>query len=176
MTNDAVLGWLRTHDAESIPHAGGSLYDHLGRVAARLAGHGASEDLQLAALTHAAYGTDGFPVSLLDIADRAELRDLIGVDAEEMVYLYGGCDRGHTWRALAETGVIWNRFTGNSASPTPGELTAFVDLSIVNELDVYERSPEIAAKAGDYFRTVFPTWAPLASPPVMADARRVLGL
>jgi hypothetical protein len=49
-------------------------------------------------------------------------------------------------------------------------------LSIVNELDVYERSPEIAEKAGDYFRSVFPSWEPITSPAVMADARRVLGV
>jgi hypothetical protein len=174
--NEAVLGWLRERGAESVPHAGGSLYAHLGRVADRLAGHGASEAECRAALTHAAYGTDGFPVVLLDVVDRAVLRALIGAEAEEMVYRYGGCDRGRTWRALPATGVIWNRFTGNSAAPTPAELRAFADLSIVNELDVYERSPEIAEKAGDYFRSVFPTWEPITSPAVMDDARRVLGL
>jgi hypothetical protein len=174
--NEAVLAWLRARGAESIPHAGGSLYEHLGRVAGRLSGHGASEAECLAALTHAAYGTDGFPVVLLDVVDRATLRDLIGAEAEELVYRYGGCDRGRTWRALPSTGLIWSRFTGNSAAPTPDELRAFADLSIVNELDVYERSPEIAAKAGDYFRSVFPTWEPITSPAVMADARRVLSI
>lgn len=173
---DAVLDWLRDRGAESIPHAGGSLYEHLGRVFDRLAGHGASSAECLAALTHAAYGTDGFPVALLDVADRRQLRDLIGADAEQMVYRYGGCDRGRTWRALPATGLIWSRFTGHSESPAPQALRAFADLSIVNELDVYERSPEIAAKAGDYFRSVFPTWAPLASPTVLADAGRVLGI
>jgi hypothetical protein len=113
---------------------------------------------------------------LLDVVDRATLRDLIGAEAEELVYRYGGCDRGRTWRALPSTGLIWSRFTGNSAAPTPDELRAFADLSIVNELDVYERSPEIAAKAGDYFRSVFPTWEPITSPAVMADARRVLSI
>ena len=174
--NEAVLEWLRERGAESIPHAGGSLYEHLGRVTDRLAGHGASEMECLAALTHAAYGTDGFPVVLLDVVHRATLRDLIGAEAEELVYRYGGCDRGRTWRALPSTGLIWNRFTGNSAAPTPEGLRAFADLSIVNELDVYERSPEIAEKAGDYFRSVFPTWEPITSPTVMADARRVLGI
>jgi hypothetical protein len=173
---DAVLDWLRDRGAESIPHAGGSLYEHLGRVFDRLAGHGASSAECLAALTHAAYGTDGFPVVLLDVADRRQLRDLIGADAEQMVYRYGGCDRGRTWRALPATGLIWSRFTGHSEAPLPAALRAFADLSIVNELDVYERSPEIAAKAGDYFRAVFPTWAPLASPAVLADAARVLGI
>ena len=173
---DAVLEWLRERGAESIPHAGGSLYEHLGRVADRLSGHGAPEPERLAALTHAAYGTDGFAMALLDVVDRATLRDLIGAEAEELVYRYGGCDRGRTWRALPSTGVIWNRFTGNSAAPTPEGLRAFADLSIVNELDVYERSPEVAAKAGDYFRSVFPTWEPITSPAVLADARVVLGL
>ncbi|HEX5205088.1 DUF6817 domain-containing protein [Paractinoplanes rhizophilus] len=173
---DAVLAWLRDRGAESVPHAGGSLYEHLGRVADRLAGHGGSPACCLAALTHAAYGTDGFPVVLLDVAERQVLRELIGAEAEEMVYRYGGCDRGRTWRALPATGLIWSRFTGHSESPTPAGVRAFADLSIVNELDVYERSPEIAAKAGDYFRSVFPTWAPVASPEVMADARRVFGL
>ena len=171
---DDVLTWLRDRGAESVPHAGGSLYEHLARVRDRLAGHGLSRDEQLAGLTHAAYGTDGFAVPLLDVADRRTLRSLIGPAAEAMVYRYGGCDRGRTWRALGATGEIWSRFTGHVEAPTPAELRAFADLSIVNELDVYERSEEIAAKAGDYFRAVFPTWEPVASPSVMADCRRVL--
>ncbi|XVV10571.1 DUF6817 domain-containing protein [Actinoplanes sp. CA-131856] len=171
---DVVRAWLRDRGAEAIPHAGGSLYEHLGRVRERVEGHGLGEDEQLAALTHAAYGTDGFPVVLLDVADRQQLRALIGREAEAMVYRYGGCDRGRTWRALASTCTVWSRFTGHAESPTPEQLRAFADLSIVNELDVYERSPEIAAKAGDYFRSLFPSWASLASPAVMADCRRTL--
>jgi hypothetical protein len=173
---DKLRDWLRERGAEGIPHAGGSLYQHLGRVCERLTGHGAGEAACLAALAHAAYGTDGFAVSLLDVTDRATLRALIGAEAEEMVYRYGGCDRGRTWLALPATRLIWSRFTEHAEAPTPDGLRAFVDLSIVNELDVYERSDEIAAKAGDYFRSVFPTWEPIASPSVMADCRRVLGL
>jgi hypothetical protein len=172
---DDVRAWLLRRGAASVEHAGGSLYDHLGRVSDRLAGHGCSMDEQLAALTHAAYGTDGFRVTLLDVADRRELRELIGPAAEAMVYRYGGCDRGRTWRALPTTRLIRSRFTEHDESPPPAELRAFVDLSIVNEIDVYERSAEIAARAGDYFRSLFPTWQPLASPGVMADCRRVLG-
>jgi hypothetical protein len=170
-----VQRWLRARGADEIEHAGGSLYAHLHRVRDRLAGHGAVEDVQLAALTHAAYGTDGFPQSLLDVADRASLRALIGERAELLVYRYGGCDRGRTWRSLPAARIIWSRFDEHGAAPTPEELRAFVDLSIVNELDVYEQSAEIAAKAGDYFRSLFPTWTPLASPQVAEDARTVLG-
>ncbi|MEV4343855.1 DUF6817 domain-containing protein [Actinoplanes sp. NPDC049596] len=171
---DVVRAWLRDRNAESIEHAGGSLYEHLNRVRDRVEAHGLGEDEQLAALTHAAYGTDGFPVVLLDVADRQQLRGLIGREAEAMVYRYGGCDRGRTWRALPSTCTVWSRFTGHAEAPTPEQLRAFADLSIINELDVYERSPEIAAKAGDYFRSVFPSWDVIASESVMADCRRTL--
>jgi len=167
--------WLRERGADAVPHAGGSLYDHLGRVHDRLAALGLDDDVRLAGLTHAVYGTDGFAVSLLDVADRAVLRTLVGARAELLVYRYGGCDRGHTWRALAGTGVIRSRFTGAAQSPRPDELRAFVDLSIVNELDVAEHDRRIAAEHGDYFRDIFAGWAALASPSVIADAERVLG-
>ena len=168
----AARAWLREHGADDIAHAGGSLYAHLGRVHDRLASLGLDPDVQLAGLTHAAYGTDGFPVCLLDVADRAQLRRLLGERAELLVYTYGGCDRGHTWRALGRTRLIRNRFTGAVESPPPDELRAFVDLSIVNELDVIEHQ---AGSPGDWLRDLVASWASLASPAVMADAERVLG-
>jgi hypothetical protein len=171
----AAREWLRERGADAIEHVGGTLYAHLCRVHDRMAAHGLARDVRLAGLTHAAYGTDGFDVALLDIAERRRLREVVGERAERLVYLYGGCDRGHTWRALAMTGVIRCRFTGTCESPPPAELRAFVDLSIVNELDVAEHDPAIAARYGDYFRDVFARWAPLASPAVLADAERVLG-
>jgi hypothetical protein len=166
--------WLRERGAGNVPHAGGSLYDHLGRVHDRLCTLGLGPDVQLAGLTHAVYGTDGFGVSLLDVADRQILRDLVGVAVELQVYRYGGCDRGHTWRALGATCLIRSRFNGACESPPPDELRAFVDLSIVNELDVAEHDPAIAAKYGDYFRDIFAGWSHLASPAVVAEAERVL--
>ena len=166
--------WLRDRGADEIEHAGGSLYAHLCRVHDRLAALGLDEDVRLAGLTHAAYGTDGFAVNLLDVADRAILRELVGARAEEQVYRYAGCDRGRTWRALAETQTIRSRFTGHVEAPTKDELRAFTDLSIVNELDVAERDAEIAQKYGDYFRGVFAGWSGLASPAVIAEAGRVL--
>jgi hypothetical protein len=167
--------WLRQRGADDIEHAGGSLYEHLGRVYDRLGRLGLDDDVRLAGLTHAVYSTDGFAVSLLDVADRGTLRALVGQRAELQVYRYGGCDRGHTWRSLAVTRAIRSRFTGACDSPRPDELRAFVDLSIVNELDVAEHDPTVLARYGDYFRDVFATWADLASPAVLADAENVLG-
>lgn len=165
---------LRERGAETIEHPGGTLLAHLIRIFERLAGHGASRELQYAGLAHAAYGTDGFDVALLSHLDREPLRALVGSEAELMIYRYGGCDRSRTWSELARTKQVWSRFDRSVDLLAPADLRAFVDLSIVNELDVLERAPAIAEKHGQYFRDLFAGWRPLASPQVMADAAAVL--
>ncbi|WFE43558.1 DUF6817 domain-containing protein [Verrucosispora sp. WMMD1129] len=171
-----VRHWLRQRGAETIPHPGGTLYAHLCRVHDRLGDLGCAVDAQLAGLAHAVYGTDGFDVTLLDWADRATLRNLIGDDAEALVYLYGACDRRRTWRQLAETGVVVNRFTSQTWHLEPEQRQPFVDLSIVNELDVVEQDAATADRYGEYFRSLFAAWAPIASPGVSGEARRLLGV
>ena len=172
--DNAAREFLRDHGAESIEHPGGTLYAHLCRVERRLADLGAGRDLQLAGLTHAVYGTDGFARSLLDWADRDSLRPVIGETAENFVYLYGACDRDRTWPSLADTATVHDRFTGQSEHMNASELVPFVDLSVVNELDVIEQNPAMLEKHGDYFDDLFTRWAPVTSPSVIAEARRVL--
>jgi hypothetical protein len=170
-----VQEWLRRRGAETIEHPGGTLYTHLCRVHDRLGNLGLGTDLQLAGLTHAAYGTDGFDVVLVDRADRSVLRDLIGEDAEVIVYLYGACDRGRTWPRLADTGEVCNRFTGEVETPDAARLRTFVDLTVANELDIVEQDRAVAETYGAYFRTLFTAWAPIASPQTMDDVQRIIG-
>jgi hypothetical protein len=166
--------WLRQRGADTIDHPGGTLYAHLSRVHDRLGRLGSGTDVRLAGLAHAVYGTDGFDLALLDPADRATLRTLIGTPAENLVYLYGACDRGRTWRQLADSGEVWNRFTNQVEALDPALLQPFVDISIVNELDVVERDPAVAERYGAYLRTLFASWAQIASAQVTADANHVL--
>jgi hypothetical protein len=170
-----VREWLRKRGAETIDHPGGTLYAHLSRVHDRLGALGLGADVQLAGLAHAVYGTDGFDLVLLDPADRTTLRDLVGVSPERLVYLYGACDRSRTWERLPDTGEIWNRFTNEVEAVDPILLQPFVDLSIVNELDVVEHAPAVAEKYGAYLRSLFTSWARIASAQVTAEAGRVLG-
>jgi hypothetical protein len=176
MTAEARLAdLLRSRGAETIEHPGGTLYAHLERVQNRLARLGASIPLQLAARAHAVYGTDGFEVSLLQLDERSELVEIIGVDAELLVYQYGACDRRRTWKSLADDGRVWDRFTGTSHELTPTQVRAFADLSLVNELDVAEHSPTFLEQYGDYFRRLATSWEGLLTPAVAAEAARVLG-
>jgi hypothetical protein len=170
-----VRGWLRQHGAERIQHPGGTLYAHLSRVHDRLCGYELDVHLQLAGLAHAVYGTDGFATALTDPSDRVTIRALVGTRAEALIFLYGGCDRARSWRRLADTGEVVNRFTGQVETLDPAQLRPFVDLTIVNELDVIEQDPAVAAEHGPYLRNLFASWAPVASPQVTSDARQVLG-
>jgi hypothetical protein len=92
--DSAARDFLRDQGAGSIEHPGGTLYAHLCRVEQRLAGLGAGPDLQLAGLTHAVYGTDGFGRSLLPWSERDSLRSVVGETVETLVYLYGAVRPG----------------------------------------------------------------------------------
>jgi hypothetical protein len=170
-----VRAWLRERGAETIDHPGGTLYAHLGRVHDRLGMLGHDQPTQLAGLAHAAYGTDGFDVHLLETTQRQVLQDLVGERAEALIFLYGGCDRARTWESLPEKLQVWNRFTGGPQPLPLRDVQSFVDLSIINEVDVMEHDQSITDLYGDYFRDLFATWAPLASPEALAAARKILG-
>ncbi|QGN48583.1 hypothetical protein GKC29_18260 [Micromonospora sp. WMMC415] len=175
MSVDEVRDWLRERGADRIDHPGGSLYAHLCRVRERLAALGCDADVQLAGLTHAVYGTDGFDVALLDRTGRATLRDLVGDEAADLVYRYGACDRRRTWRGLATTVAVYDRFTGQVTTLRGEHLRSFVDLSVVNELDVVEQDPSVLDTHGAFFHDLFAAWAPAMSPPVASEVTRVFG-
>ena len=63
-----VREFLLERGAGRLQHPGGTLYEHVTRVAALLAEWGASEEVQAAGLCHACYGTAGFPHALLSLA------------------------------------------------------------------------------------------------------------
>ncbi|WP_174551806.1 VOC family protein [Herbidospora mongoliensis] len=135
--------FLTRHGAAEIPHPGGTLLEHLKRVAALLGEWGAPEEVRSAGLLHATYGTDGFAHPLLPFSDRAAVRDLIGDEAEAIVYAYASCDRNATYPDLAH---FHDRFTGEVTRP---DLRAFLVITAANEIDVARHNPDILARHGD---------------------------
>lgn len=168
---------LLVRGADELEHAGGSLYVHLHRVAKRLTTLGASDTVVLGGLAHAAYGTDGFPTHLFDWqTERPVLEAVIGPEAELIVYRYGACERETTWRDLAEHHTVTDRFTGTSEELSVAELRDFIDLTIVNELDVLDHAPALAPKLRPFLQDQIPRWQSLASPTVLTEATRTLQL
>jgi quercetin dioxygenase-like cupin family protein len=172
---DDVLALLQDRGAAEVPHPGGTLLAHLERVERRLREHGLDEVVCLAALAHAAYGTDGFDTALLTLDERPLLAEAAGDEVERLVHLYGCSDRSRTWTALPDARVVHDRWSGAVLTPSEQDLRRFVDLSIVNELDVVEQSVEVRTRHAGSLLSLFRSWSALASPAVSADADWVLG-
>ncbi|MFJ9776348.1 DUF6817 domain-containing protein [Kitasatospora sp. NPDC101157] len=145
-----VEEFLRAHDADRIPHPGGTLLEHLTRVAALLADWGTDSAVQAAGLCHAAYGTDGFDGALLTLDERDTLVELVGERAEALVYLYASCGRAAVYPRLGrnEVPLFHDRFTGQDHTPPEEDLRAFLAITAANELDVFAHNAELADRYG----------------------------
>jgi hypothetical protein len=172
-SDDDVSRFLRDHGAERVEHPGGTLYEHLHRVAATLHAWGADEDVRLAGLCHATYGTDGFDRSLLALSRRGELRDLVGERAEALVYRYGGLDRAVGYPRLGGRPpvVFRDRFTGREDEPPVADVRAVVEITAANELDVLAHNAELAARHEAGLRELFERCGVLLSAPARAAWR-----
>jgi hypothetical protein len=142
--------FLLDRGAGQLAHPGGTLYEHLVRVAALLAGWGASDELQAAGLCHACYGTDGYPNTLLRLDERPVLTALVGARAESLVYMYASCDRAAVYSALEHPGPLSfrDRFTGLMHTPPEPDIRAFTELTAANKLDVIRHNALLAAQEG----------------------------
>ena len=152
-----IRDFLLDRGAGQMAHPGGTLHEHLIRVAELLAVWGADERLQAAGLCHACYGTDGYPEALLALSERPVLADLIGTQAESLVYLYGSCDRNAVYPALGKAGPVSfrDRFTGRMHTPPEADVNAFTELTAANEFDVIRHNPAMADNYGAALRQLF---------------------
>ncbi|MFR9795389.1 DUF6817 domain-containing protein [Streptomyces sp. MS06] len=171
-----AAAFLRDLGADRVPHPGGTLLDHLGRVRSRLAGWGARPALRLAGLCHACYGTDGFPAVLLPLDRRADLAGVIGAEAETIVRRYGGCARTATYAGLGSPNALFHdRFTGRADPPAPGELHDFAELTAANELDLAVRDSAFRDRHGPGLLALFTRLRPQLSRAAWEDCRSILG-
>jgi|SRR6266540_554163 len=159
-----VEEFLLAVGALDVDHPGGSLLAHLRRTHDTLLSWGARPALRLAGLTHAAYGTDGFPQPLISTDARSNLAQLIGSEAEEIVYTYGGCDRKFSYPTLSDgTPRFRDRFSGTVSEPELQMIRDFVELTIANELDVLSHNEDLRTRHGEGLRNLFTAWRVYAS-------------
>lgn len=79
--------------ARSMPHSAGSFLGHLFGVHEILVAWGCAPTVCTAGLFHSTYGTEFYTASIFDFGDRQKLRDLIGTEAEALVYAFGRMSR-----------------------------------------------------------------------------------
>jgi hypothetical protein len=137
---DRALDLLRRQGAADIEHLGSDLLTHLLGTEAILRAWRADEDVVLAGLCHAAYGTDGFAPHLLELGERGRLADAIGAAAEAAVYRYASCDRGVVYPQLGQATVDFaDRFRGTSDCLGTQALRSFALVTAANETDLVRR-------------------------------------
>jgi len=148
---DSVVEGLRVRGGDHVEHPGGTLLEHLCRVADRLQHQGADHDTVVAGLCHAAYGTAGFPHALFALSERELLTSWIGPEAENLVYLYCASDRR---KASPEDGWPWtlhDRFTSARVTTPDHVARALLDITLANEIDILQHarlSPADRAELG----------------------------
>lgn len=154
---------LARRGADTVAHPGGTLLAHLVRTEERLRSWGAEDDVALAGLGHAAYGTDGFPHALWDPTERPALVELIGADAEAGAYLYGSCDRHilHPQIGTVPRPQTRDRFTDATQRLTDAQVRAFVAITVANEIDIADVSPTWAEENGPALMELFQPWEQL---------------
>ncbi|HEV2370315.1 MAG TPA: alpha/beta hydrolase [Acidimicrobiales bacterium] len=159
--NEALLEYLTELGAGGIEHPGGTLLEHLQRVAALLADWGARAELVSAGLLHAVYGTDGLPTRLRTLDQRPQVADRIGSEAEAIVYRYASCDRAFFFSGTREGDRrrFRDRFEDHVSLIAPKQLADFLELTFANELDLINTSPHFAAANGPAILSMFRPYA-----------------
>ena len=162
-----VVSFLTACGAGLEPHRRGAILEHLEGTEGVLRSWNAREPLVLAGLCHAVYGTDGLIDPLVPLDERHRLAEVVGDEAEQIVYFYASCDRAFVYPQFGtgETIRYRDRFTQRELEPREEELRDFVELTWANAVDVVEGSPE-----EDWRTELAPFF--LASAPFASEAAR----
>jgi len=175
---EAARSFLDACSASRVGHINGDLLSHLEGTRRLLAEWEADEDLQLAGLCHAAYGTDGFPPSLIDVSDRGPLREAIGERAEADVYFYASCDREFVYPLFGREEPIRfrDRFADVVFNPDVESVKRFVELTFANELELAREGPAFREKHRDFFIDFFRRSGPRATTAANTCFRETFGI
>ena len=142
-TKDRVVRFMQEKGAPGIQHVGGTLMPHLVGTCTLLEEWGNPEPLCLAGLVHTAYGTDGFNERFFDpLTQRSELAELVGPEAEAIIYFYDSCDRKMLYPRVRKGEPIRfrDRYTGQETdTPDPALYRLFLELTFANELEIFRR-------------------------------------
>lgn len=154
---DEKITKLSKLGAGDFKHIDSTLIDHLYGTKSLLKAWQAPEVLQDAGLYHAAYGTSGFDIRLVATSQREKIVDIIGLEAEAIVYLYCACDRDYFWPQFENTNnpQFKNRFTKQTSFLSEKNLRNFCELTVANELEIAHDNPIFIDSYGDELNKLF---------------------
>lgn len=148
---------LQALGAGEFQHLNGTLEQHLQGTAALLQQWQARDALVSAGLFHAAYGTAGFDETLVTMQQRNDIANIIGEEAEELVYFYCASDRSFIFKQFGRTTTLQyhDRFTQTRFALSPQQSRDFCELTVANELELVLNSEAFKAKHGSGLYLLF---------------------
>lgn len=161
--------------AGEFEHIKASLIEHLEGTRCLLKSWSASEVLQDAGLYHAAYGTDSFDTNLFDLSKRKDVADIVGVEAETIIYHYCACDRTPFFAQFGQTDepIFYDRYSSTSYNVKPHLLAELCELTAANEVDIAMLNAEFIQSYGEGLADLFLRMQPFLSAAAMRKVKQV---
>lgn len=168
---------LQRLGAGEFAHLNGTLAEHLHGTAALLSEWGADAILCRAGLFHAAYGTAGFAQAMAPLSLRPHIAELLGADAERLVYLYCCCDRQVFYPRIGtdKQHRLPDRFTGGELDLDARSLRALCELTAANESQIGAVSQNFRHQYGLALLELFRRMDDLLSTPARHTVEKVFG-
>lgn len=140
--------FMRSFGAAHMWHETSDFWAHLEGVGVVLKDWGARQALVDAGTFHSVYGTDRFVFMILPLDMRDQVRQLIGEEAEELVYLNCAFTQDVLYAELQSRSQRWSdniyitdRFQGKNISISAQMLADIVTLNVANSLEQEIRKP-----------------------------------
>jgi len=163
----AIFKKLAELGAAEFQHLNGPLIAHLEGTYQFLKDWGNRQELCRAGLYHAVYGTVAFDKILVSVAKRHQIADVIGKEAENIVYYYSACDRDNLYVQIGQSDEInyRNRFTGNTEILTRAMLSDLLELTLANELEIVTNDRAFLEKQRSWYENLFSRFEKYVSRP-----------
>jgi len=137
------LSFLRKANTEQMPHSERGLFDHLLGTRRLLVEWEARPALCDAGLFHSVYSTERYELKARPLSMRDEVRQLIGDEAESLVWLFCVMRRNTLKQNLHRDGdlSVQHRLTGEWIPLTEVQFQDLITMTFANCLEAFPRCP-----------------------------------
>jgi hypothetical protein len=165
---------VRKFGTDAIGHFGRPLTVHLIETGRWLEKWGSSRELVAAGAFHSIYGTEEFREKAVGLERRPEIQQVIGEEAERLVYLFCLADRRALFSGQSAPCSVPLPSTGACVDLDELTLAALLELEAANIVDGALHQPDAPAAAGEFWMARFESVKPRLSKGAYQTAREIL--
>ncbi|MBF4519552.1 hypothetical protein IRZ71_24710 [Flavobacterium sp. ANB] len=118
-------------------HSSRNLLTHLKGTYTVLSDWGNPQEICLAGLFHSIYGTSSFKKKSINLDKRVMVQDIIGVDSEELVYLFCVTNRKFLQQIDNENMELYNRITDENVKISNEILKSLIEIEAANLIEQF---------------------------------------